>query len=211
MFWILYQQQKDHRTDHASHMMIQTPSGQITQVLCNTQIRNKHVGKWKLTFSNHGMESRSPFTRKGPNGKSYPELPMPDSDISYVSSGRPSIDRIFPTFYDAFDSGKATPPRTSNSTEIDMNHSFESMNYFGRKSLDISSSPPAFSSISQESDRLSSASQPMMVSVSCHISAKCVSCVVWKTPSIQILCYNRDGFSFTNQNYRMMWRLKWGG
>nr|XP_011459022.1 PREDICTED: U-box domain-containing protein 35 [Fragaria vesca subsp. vesca] len=105
---------------------------------------------------------RSPFTRKGPNGKSYPELPMPDSDISYVSSGRPSIDRIFPTFYDAFDSGKATPPRTSNSTEIDMNHSFESMNYFGRKSLDISSSPPAFSSISQESDRLSSASQPMM-------------------------------------------------
>lgn len=91
---------------------------------------------------------------------------MPDSDISYVSSGRASIDRIFPAFYDHFDSGKATPPRMSNSTEIDMNHSFESMNYFGRRSVDISSSPPTFSSISQESDRLSSASQPMMVSVS---------------------------------------------
>ncbi|KAK9946742.1 hypothetical protein M0R45_012189 [Rubus argutus] len=108
---------------------------------------------------------RSPFNRKGPNGKSYPELPMPDSDISYVSSGRASIDRIFPAFYDNFDSGRATPPRMSNSTEIDMNHSFESMNYFGRRSVDISSSPPTFSSISQESDRLSSASQPMMEDV----------------------------------------------
>ncbi|KAM5565423.1 U-box domain-containing protein 35 [Rosa sericea] len=108
---------------------------------------------------------RSPFTRKGPNGKSYPELPSMDSDISYVSSGRPSIDRIFPTFYDTFDSGKATPTRMSNSTEIDMNHSFESINYYGRRSVDISSSPPTFSSISQESDRLSSASQPMMEDV----------------------------------------------
>ena len=145
------------------------------------------------------MESRSPFNRKGPNGKSYPELPMPDSDISYVSSGRASIDRIFPAFYDNFDSGRATPPRMSNSTEIDMNHSFESMNYFGRRSVDISSSPPTFSSISQESDRLSSASQPMMVSVSSlsnnvhcflyiiHDEFHCVS-----TPSIQIFCYNRS-------------------
>ncbi|XP_050366518.1 U-box domain-containing protein 52 [Argentina anserina] len=116
--------------------------------------------------SHDDLESfRSPFTRKGPNGKSYPELPMPDSDISYVSSGRPSIDRIFPTYYDAFDSGKATPPRMSNSTEIDMNHSFESLTYHGRKSLDITSSPPTFSSISQESDRLSSASQTMVEDV----------------------------------------------
>lgn len=108
------------------------------------------------------MESRSPFTRKGPNGKSYADLPTPDTDISYVSSGRPSIDRIFPAFYDNLDSGRITPPRMSNSTEIDLNHSFESMQYFGRRSVDVSSSPPTFSSVSQDSDRLSSASQPMV-------------------------------------------------
>ncbi|KAM1200636.1 hypothetical protein ACFX2I_016892 [Malus domestica] len=105
---------------------------------------------------------RSPFTRKGPNGKSYADLPMPDTDISFVSSGRPSIDRIFPAFYNEnLDSGRVTPPRMSNSTEIDLNHSFESMQYFGRRSVDINSSPPTFSSVSQDSDRLSSASQPM--------------------------------------------------
>ncbi|KAI5354721.1 PREDICTED: U-box domain-containing [Prunus dulcis] len=112
--------------------------------------------------SHDEMENfRSPFTRKGPNGKSYADLPMPDTDISYVSSGRPSIDRIFPAFYDNLDSGRITPPRMSSSTEIDLNHSFESMQYFGRRSVDVSSSPPTFSSVSQDSDRLSSASQPM--------------------------------------------------
>ncbi|CAN6721301.1 unnamed protein product [Malus baccata var. baccata] len=106
---------------------------------------------------------RSPFTRKGPNGKSYADLPMPDTDISFVSSGRPSIDRIFPAFYNEnLDSGRVTPPRMSNSTEIDLNHSFESMQYFGRRSVDVSSSPPTFSSVSQDSDRLSSASMEDM-------------------------------------------------
>ncbi|KAI4316194.1 hypothetical protein L6164_024197 [Bauhinia variegata] len=102
---------------------------------------------------------RSPFTaRKGPNGKSYGELSLPDTDISFVSSGRPSTDRLFPSLYDNSDSGFSNP-RISYSADMDGNYSFEAMQYArksvdGRRSLDISS-PSEFSSISQESDRLS--------------------------------------------------------
>ncbi|KAF8392767.1 hypothetical protein HHK36_021004 [Tetracentron sinense] len=70
------------------------------------------------------MESiRSPFTRAGRNGKSYGQLPSPDTDISYVSSGRPSIDRMFPSLYDNLESSRT--PRLSNSSDLD-NRSFES-------------------------------------------------------------------------------------
>ncbi|OMO91083.1 hypothetical protein COLO4_18649 [Corchorus olitorius] len=109
--------------------------------------------------SSDSMESfRSPFTRRGVNGKSYPDLPMPDTDISFVSSGRPSIDRIFPAFYDCQESSRTTP-RLSNVSDVDSNASFESM-LLGRRSLDINS-PPNFSSVSQDSDRLSTSSSSM--------------------------------------------------
>lgn len=94
------------------------------------------------------IANRSPFThRKGPNGKPY-ELPPPDTDISFVSSGRPSIDNIFPLFADSFDSGP-TPPRLSGFSEVE-NQGFESL-HLGRRSVDIIT-PPEFSSISGESD-----------------------------------------------------------
>ncbi|GAV63651.1 Pkinase domain-containing protein/Usp domain-containing protein [Cephalotus follicularis] len=103
---------------------------------------------------------RSPFTRKGLNGKSYGEIPLPDTDISFVSSGRPSIDRIFPSLYDNIDSGR-NPQRLSNISDLDEMGSFESM-HFGRRSVDTSSPPPPeFSSVSMESGRLSTGSQPM--------------------------------------------------
>ncbi|XP_062098004.1 U-box domain-containing protein 35 [Humulus lupulus] len=103
---------------------------------------------------------RSPFTsRRGPNGKSYGELPMLDSDISFVSSGRPSLDRIIhPLFNENVDSAK-TSPRMSIGTEFDFNHSFESLPN-GRRSEDTLS-PSEFSSFSQESDLLSSSSPAM--------------------------------------------------
>ncbi|XP_031255082.1 U-box domain-containing protein 35 [Pistacia vera] len=100
---------------------------------------------------------RSPFTRRGLNGKSYGELPLPDSDISYVSSGRPSIDRIFPGFCDSQSTEGRTPPRLSNHSDVDSNYSFESIQ-IGRRSLDCNSLSD-FSSVSQDYDRLSSASQ----------------------------------------------------
>ncbi|KAF4382140.1 hypothetical protein G4B88_009430 [Cannabis sativa] len=109
--------------------------------------------------------SRSPFTsRRGPNGMSYGDLPMLDGDISFVSSGRPSsgrqsLDRIIhPLLYENMDSAK-TSPRMSNDTEVDFNHSFESLPY-GRRSTDTLS-PSEFSSFSQESDLLSSSSSAM--------------------------------------------------
>ncbi|KAK3211205.1 hypothetical protein Dsin_015911 [Dipteronia sinensis] len=56
-------------------------------------------------------------------------------------------------------SASRTPPRLSNTSDMDMGNSFESM-HFGRRSLDINS-PSEFSSVSNEGDRLSNASQNM--------------------------------------------------
>ncbi|KAH0865720.1 hypothetical protein HID58_082931 [Brassica napus] len=99
-------------------------------------------------------KNRSPFTRRG-NGRSYGELSVPESDISFVSSGRASIDRIFPNLYDNSDPNR-TPPRLSNYSDMDYGPSLESSNY-GRRSLDVSS-PTDLSNGSFESERFSSAS-----------------------------------------------------
>ncbi|XP_041022472.1 U-box domain-containing protein 52-like isoform X1 [Juglans microcarpa x Juglans regia] len=95
---------------------------------------------------------RSPLPRKGLNWKSYGELPLLDTDISFVSSGRPSIDRVF--HYDHMkEIGHRTPSRLSHISERDMiNLSFEPL-YFGRKSVDIASSPPESIAFSSESDQ----------------------------------------------------------
>ncbi|KAG7024523.1 U-box domain-containing protein 35, partial [Cucurbita argyrosperma subsp. argyrosperma] len=91
---------------------------------------------------------------------SYGDLPTQESDISFVSSGRPSIDRIFPSLYDSQDTGgRSTPPQVSSSTDFDLPHSFESLQ-MGRMSADMNFSSE-FSSISQDSDRLSISSQSM--------------------------------------------------
>ncbi|CAN0859422.1 U-box domain-containing protein 52 [Linum grandiflorum] len=109
---------------------------------------------------------RSPLTRNAVNAKSYGELKLPDSDISFVSSGRPSIDRMFPGYYDNNASSAETgrPPRLSNLSDLenDLLNGFESMQqqHVGRRSLDITSSP-RLSSVSQENERLSSVSQSM--------------------------------------------------
>ncbi|KAI4376846.1 hypothetical protein MLD38_014559 [Melastoma candidum] len=96
-------------------------------------------------------EIRSPFTRnKGSTNRTY-ELSRPDSDISFISSGRPSTDRLFPSLYD-----NSEPLRLSNSTISDLdNKSFTS------SSFDLTSQQLDFSSASQESGRLSSSSQNM--------------------------------------------------
>ncbi|KAF3437275.1 hypothetical protein FNV43_RR20028 [Rhamnella rubrinervis] len=92
------------------------------------------------------MEIRSPFTRgKASMTRSY-ELSA-DSDISFVSSGRPSVDRMFPSFYDSMEIG--TPPRYSNSSEYDIKSFASSVS--GAKSIDMSSSQLEFSSTSCES------------------------------------------------------------
>ncbi|VVB10884.1 unnamed protein product [Arabis nemorensis] len=98
---------------------------------------------------------RSHYNRRGLNGRSYGELSIPDSDISFLSSGRPSTERNSLSLYDNSDPNR-TPPRLSNFSDTDFG-SFESMTY-GRRSMDISS-PTAFSTGSFENERFSSASQ----------------------------------------------------
>ncbi|KAA8520993.1 hypothetical protein F0562_011666 [Nyssa sinensis] len=99
---------------------------------------------------------KSPFThRKNANGRSYGELSPPDTDISFVSSGRPSIDHMFPSFYDSVEMSRNQ--RLSSCSETD-NHGFDSL-HFGRNSLDMI--PPSdFSFVSHDSD-ISSASQAL--------------------------------------------------
>lgn len=90
------------------------------------------------------------------NGKPYGNLSAPDTDISFVSSsgtGRSSTDRMFPSMFDTPESGFSNP-RLSYSSEPD----FESASPYGRRSVDMVSPPPDFSSNSQDSDRLSSSS-----------------------------------------------------
>ncbi|XP_010431592.1 PREDICTED: U-box domain-containing protein 52-like [Camelina sativa] len=102
---------------------------------------------------------RSPFTRRG-NGRSYGELSVPESDISFVSSGRPSIDRIFPSLYDNNDPNR-TPPRLSNFSDMDYGSNFDQSSNYGRRSMDMNS-PTDMSSGSFESERFSSASQTVV-------------------------------------------------
>lgn len=121
------------------------------------QQRRSMEDQQRRSMEDQSDSFRSPFTRRG-NGRSYGELSVPESDISFVSSGRASIDRIFPSLYDNNDPNR-TPPRLSNYSDMDYGSpSLESHNY-GRRSLDVSS-PTDLStgSFDIESERFSSAS-----------------------------------------------------
>ncbi|XWS73378.1 hypothetical protein CRYUN_Cryun02cG0123200 [Craigia yunnanensis] len=100
------------------------------------------------------MEIKSPFTRGRSPIKYEPSIA--DSDISLVSSGRPSTDRMFTSPYDNMEFGT---PRLSMSSDYD-NRSFGS-SYSGNRSMDFSSSQYDCSSSSQESGRTSWSSQNM--------------------------------------------------
>ncbi|KAJ1420112.1 UspA [Sesbania bispinosa] len=95
---------------------------------------------------------RSPFTRKGYNGRSYGETPKLDSDISFVSTGRTSSADLYHSIHSNPDTGMSTPP-LSFSSEIDGNYSFDSIHH-ARRSTDINS-PAEFASFSFDSERLS--------------------------------------------------------
>ncbi|KAM3270701.1 U-box domain-containing protein 52-like isoform X1 [Capsicum chacoense] len=109
------------------------------------------------TIQSDTMSIKSPFThRKGPNGKPY-ELSLPDTDISYVSSGRPSVDNIYASLSDSYESGAPTPPRLSGFSDFDT-QSFDSTQ-FGRRSVDTLT-PPELSIASMEGDRTSFSQGP---------------------------------------------------
>ncbi|RWW69989.1 hypothetical protein BHE74_00022360 [Ensete ventricosum] len=103
------------------------------------------VGKLVVGASPKGGFVRSPFTRGTRATKSYGEMMM-DSDISFVSSGRPSFDRGY-------------PPRLSNMSDV-LDRGFESP----RKSVGGYSSSNGLSSLSYESS-----SSPAMDEVEAEI------------------------------------------
>lgn len=94
-----------------------------------------------------------------PNGRSYGELSMPDTDISFVSSSnRPSVDRIFPSLYEEPMRGSSAGQRMSCS-DLD---AFEPM-VLGRRSLDLPTSPTAMSTFGHENGRMSNSSMVMLI------------------------------------------------
>ncbi|RRT74846.1 hypothetical protein B296_00006600 [Ensete ventricosum] len=100
------------------------------------------VGKLVVGASPKGGFVRSPFTRGTRATKSYGEMMM-DSDISFVSSGRPSFDRGY-------------PPRLSNMSD-GLDRGFESprKSVGGYSSLSYeSSSSPAMDEVEAEIKRL---------------------------------------------------------
>lgn len=94
-------------------------------------------------------EHRPPITKggRGLNAKAYSDLSESDTEISFISSDRPSIERLSPTVYDFTDSGRTSRLSTSS------DQSFQSIH------LDAKFSDLSFlhdnSSFSQESGRTS--------------------------------------------------------
>ncbi|KAM7480938.1 hypothetical protein LguiB_005521 [Lonicera macranthoides] len=87
------------------------------------------------------LEIKSPFTRAKASNKSYGELSLPDTDISFVSSGRPSTERMFPSFGDDISSA----PRLSSSSDTENRISFGGSPFTG-KSIDVNNLLGAFGS-----------------------------------------------------------------
>ncbi|GAB4837657.1 hypothetical protein Ancab_002507 [Ancistrocladus abbreviatus] len=95
---------------------------------------------------NEDLDFRSPFTEGGRHShvKSYGEL-LSDTNMSFVSFGKPSADSMFPSLYES-DPGR-TPNRLSNCSD-NTDYIFESIR---QKSVSVDTSPPPeFSTISYD-------------------------------------------------------------
>ncbi|KAL1223017.1 U-box domain-containing protein 35 [Cardamine amara subsp. amara] len=125
----------------------------------HTQTNNQNVERRQQTMqiAHDEIDFKSPFSRRGREGTYQPS--MTDSDISFVSSGRPSIDHMFPSLYDNVDVS-----RLSISSEYEEHRSSSATSSYspGNHSIDLGSSYGAFSSSSLESGRVSCSSQDEM-------------------------------------------------
>ncbi|XP_073131940.1 U-box domain-containing protein 52-like [Henckelia pumila] len=93
---------------------------------------------------------KSPFTRGNASNRSYGDFAMLDTDISFVSSGRPSTERMSHTL----DHDISTASRTSNSSDTENRSSFGS-SFSNAMSSDANYSFGIFSSSSHESGNYS--------------------------------------------------------
>ncbi|XP_062159120.1 U-box domain-containing protein 35-like isoform X2 [Alnus glutinosa] len=133
----------DHHNHHNNHSDHHHPGG--THFMRNHHFRER-AGHPHRNL--HDDEIRSPFGRnnRASMNKSY-ELSMPDTDISFVSNGRPSVERIYPSLYDNLDSGMT--PRLSTTSEFDIRSFGTSLS--GNKSIHILSPQFDYSSSSHSS------------------------------------------------------------
>ncbi|KAG5400148.1 hypothetical protein IGI04_014755 [Brassica rapa subsp. trilocularis] len=116
-----------------------------------TQKSNMNVERRQSTMqrTHDEIEIKSPFMRRGYEGTYQPS--MMDSDISFVSSGRPSVDLMFPSFHD-----HAAVPHLSLISDYEENRiSYATSCSSDKQSIDIGSSYAAFSSSSLGSGRQS--------------------------------------------------------
>ncbi|XP_073052441.1 U-box domain-containing protein 52-like isoform X2 [Primulina eburnea] len=93
---------------------------------------------------------KSPFTRGNAANRSYGDFAMLDTDLSYVSSGRPSTERMIHTL----DHDMSTTSHLSNSSDAENRSSFGS-SFSNTMSSDANYSFGIFSSSSQESGNYS--------------------------------------------------------
>ncbi|KAJ8564524.1 hypothetical protein K7X08_000984 [Anisodus acutangulus] len=94
---------------------------------------------------------KSPFNRGKEINRSYGDLSMAESDLSFVSTGRPSSDRTFPFSMDIHDLG--LPPRLSNSSDTDNKYSAPRLS--NSSDTDNKYSAPRLSNSSETESRLS--------------------------------------------------------
>ncbi|XP_059635766.1 U-box domain-containing protein 35-like [Cornus florida] len=119
----------------------------------NSSSRANERSPFKYRNMTEDVEPKSPFLRnKAP--RSHGEFSGLDSDISFVSSSRPSTDRMFPSFLDSQDMGVA--PRLSASSDAN-NRNFGSP-FAGSRSPDPNSMY-GFSPHSQDNSSMSWSSQ----------------------------------------------------
>lgn len=141
----------DHMQNHGNHIS--------DQVGASPMHNHHHRGERTAhpPQSPYGDQIMSPFTRHNRDSMNKPYEPyMPDTDISFVSSGRTSVDRLFPSFYENLESGLTTP-RLSTSSDYDFGNFGSSLS--GNKQLDMLHSQfDHYSSSSSESGKLSSSS-----------------------------------------------------
>ncbi|XP_021729301.1 U-box domain-containing protein 52-like [Chenopodium quinoa] len=95
------------------------------------------------------IDFKSTFTRGGrhPHVRSYGDI-LSDNDISFVSSGRASVDRTLPSTYDVFEERRSTSTnRLSSSSENDYMNETPQRRSFA-DTTPLSSPPPNFSNYS---------------------------------------------------------------
>ncbi|PRQ50611.1 putative protein kinase RLK-Pelle-RLCK-IXb family [Rosa chinensis] len=129
------------------HQPCKVSESNDTRTMSYRQARESESTRYHPPSKPDDFEIKSPFTRGNlAMNKSY-QL-SPETDISYVGSGKPNMDNMFPSLYDGLESGISAQYSTNSEWE---NRSSTSTSYSGTKFIDISSAQNEFSSASIES------------------------------------------------------------